>query len=191
MKTKRHGIRPASRSGFTLIELLIVVAILTILAGIAMPNFIDAQTRSKVSKTKSDLRVIGQALEAYYVDNNIYPPSTLVPLFQRLIPLTTPIAYVTSVPEDIFRVKDKGAGRWRSHGNYAYGAMPIDAENRYALASVGPDLVPNHMPITFYPGYSEAIWENPVSGFDYVRYDPTNGTISTGDIWRLSDHQME
>jgi type II secretory pathway pseudopilin PulG len=172
------------------VELLIVVAIITILAAIAVPNFVDAQTRSKVSRAQTDLRTITMALEAYYVDNNIYPPSTLIPLFQRLIPLTTPIAYMTSAPTDVFQTKDSGAGHWRAHGNYAYGAMPIDEESRYALASDGPDLAPNHMPITFYPGYSDSIWENPASGFNYVRYDPTNGTVSAGDIWRVSDHQM-
>jgi hypothetical protein len=69
--------------------------------------------------------------------------------------------------------------------------MPIDDENRWALASDGPDQRPNHIPIAFYPGYSESIWENPDSGVDYIRYDPTNGTISIGDIWRVSDFNME
>jgi prepilin-type N-terminal cleavage/methylation domain-containing protein len=59
--------------GFTLIELLIVVAIIAILAAIAIPNFLEAQTRSKVARVKSDQRTLSTALEAYYIDNNAYP----------------------------------------------------------------------------------------------------------------------
>ena len=59
--------------GFTLIELLIVVAIIAILAAIAVPNFLEAQTRSKVSRVRSDQRSMATAIETYYVDNNEYP----------------------------------------------------------------------------------------------------------------------
>jgi type II secretion system protein G len=178
-------------SAFTLIELLIVVAIIAILAGIAVPNLLEAQTRAKVSRVRADLRTIATGLEAYRVDENRYPPSTLIPLFRRLVPLTTPIQYIVSVPLDVFQTQDTGAGPWRRRGNYAYGAMPIANESRWALASDGPDLRGNHHNIRFYPGHSPDIWENPDSGFDFVRYDPTNGTISAGDIWRISDYNVE
>ena len=124
----------SDRKAFTLIELLIVVAIIAILAAIAVPNFMEAQVRSKVSRVKNDVRSLATALEAYYVDNNKYPPSAVVPRFARLIPLTTPVAFISSVPLDVFKTKDAGAGPWRSLGNFAYGARPIDKESLWALA---------------------------------------------------------
>ena len=64
------------RKGFTLIELLIVIAIIAILAAIAVPNFLEAQTRAKVARVKADQRSLATGLEAYYVDNNRYPDWT-------------------------------------------------------------------------------------------------------------------
>jgi len=62
------------RLGFTLIELLIVVAIIAILAAIAVPNFLEAQTRAKVARVKNDFRTLATAIEAYSVDWNRMAP---------------------------------------------------------------------------------------------------------------------
>ncbi len=99
------------RRAFTLIELLIVVAIIAILAAIAVPNFLEAQTRSRVSRTMNDLRAISLAMETYRVDNNSYPacdydsPLGIVDSYHIMDPrlLTTPISYIAVVPFDIFR----------------------------------------------------------------------------------------
>src|SRR5690606_10911813 len=52
---------------------LIVVAIIAILAAIAVPNFVAAQVRAKVTRTQSDMRTLATGLESYRVDNNEYP----------------------------------------------------------------------------------------------------------------------
>lgn len=91
--------RPTAKSAFTLIELLIVVAIIAILAAIAVPNFLEAQMRAKISRVQSDLRTVATALESYKVDTNKYPPTPFVQAdVLRVVPtrLSTPIAYVTS-----------------------------------------------------------------------------------------------
>ncbi len=61
------------RGGFTLIELLIVVAIIGIVAGIAIPSFVRARNKTKISRVFADFRIIGEALETYAVDNIGYP----------------------------------------------------------------------------------------------------------------------
>jgi prepilin-type N-terminal cleavage/methylation domain-containing protein len=175
---------------FTLIELLTVVAIIAILAVIALPNFLEAQTRSKVAAAKSDLRVLASAIEAYATDNNHYPPTPIAvgPRFRAFRPLTSPIAYMETIPRDPFKSIDGNASRafWRT-GVYDYGARPVGKESRWAIASDGPDRQDDTNPLRLYPGYTTGLFFGEVAGFNYTLYDPTNGTISRGDIFRASD----
>lgn len=187
-------------AGFTLIELLIVVAIIAILAAIAIPNFLQAQTRAKVSRAQADMRSISTGLEAYYVDNNEYPPGhdendVMIPYDERLNPLTTPIAYITSVPLDPFQESRPGwSGYDERRGNYDYWPMMYITPPRYhevfggpitwQLLSPGPDgRFFTHDPP---PGVVRHSWSpEKVILFSNTVYDPTNGTISSGDIWRV------
>ena len=98
------------RFGFILIELLIVVAIIGILAAIAVPNFINAQTKAKLSRVYGDLKSLSSALEMYRLDNNVYPGSAFWTGTKwwekhtyRYHVLTTLVAYVTSIPIDPFQ----------------------------------------------------------------------------------------
>ena len=56
-------------TGFTVIELLIVIAIISIIAAIAVPNLMSANVRAKVSGAKADMGSIAIALEDYKVDD--------------------------------------------------------------------------------------------------------------------------
>jgi prepilin-type N-terminal cleavage/methylation domain-containing protein len=73
MQSSVRGRQVGQERGFTLIELLIVVAIIAILAAIAIPNFLEAQTRAKISRSKADVRSLATAIESYAVDNNRPP----------------------------------------------------------------------------------------------------------------------
>lgn len=61
--------------GFTLIELMIVVAIIAILAGILIPNFVNARAQAQTSACESNLRSIATALELVYADLQTYEPN--------------------------------------------------------------------------------------------------------------------
>jgi type II secretion system protein G len=179
------------RKGFTLIELLIVVAIIAILAAIAVPNFLEAQIRAKTARAKEEMRTIATALETYHVDNNHYPESYETPRWARFNMLTTPIAYITSVPHDPFCMindEDNTVDWGPRHHAYKMGATPLTATSRYAISSNGPDIDEDSVPIKVYPGFSWEIFTGQDSDYSFMIYDPTNGTVSNGDVWRLSDH---
>lgn len=189
----------SSQSGFTLIELLIVVAIISILSAIAVPNFLEAQTRSKVSRERADLKSIASGLETYRVDNNAYPwvgdpayPAGAMSTFykNRLKVITTPIAYMSIIPDDVF-AKDpseepRDTGYAYAPGNIALGVAAkfnkaVYRNTIYSVSGRGPDrdmefgqYCLNH-PEMISRGYPEK-----------GSYDPTNGTISGGDVVQLS-----
>jgi type II secretory pathway pseudopilin PulG len=174
-----------------LVELLVVVAILSVLAATALPNFLEAQIRSKVALAKNDIRTIAVALEVYHTDNGRYPETFLTPRWQRFECLTTPIAYLTHVPRDPFEQRwdlDNHIDWGPRHFAYKMGATPLQTPHRYAISSNGPDLDEDSVPIKAYPGFSWEIFTGQDPDYNYMIYDPTNGTVSNGDIWRTSDH---
>lgn len=196
--------------GFTLIELLIVVAIIAILAAIAVPNFLEAQVRSKVSRVRSDQRSLATAIEAYYVDNNEYPlfrtgtqgahanivgSNQTVMTFALRLPnalcntLTTPIGYITSYPRDPFADKATTFEYYRDLNGWILGSWgPNTDQNTHGDL----DWVPNNTGVETVYKSSESqpsslllTGASTGTGQGAFTYDPTNGTVSAGDVWRV------
>jgi prepilin-type N-terminal cleavage/methylation domain-containing protein len=246
LRTSQKPFIPSLRGGFTLIELLIVVAIIAILAAIAVPNFLEAQTRAKVARVNNDLRAMATAIETYRVDHNSYPegsdnPTRWASHYSDFLgslskgyytfvsrtaggqiagidfaTLTTPIAYMSSVPEDPFAAQNGG------RLTYQY-RNAKETKNGYILTSFGPDADAlaangqgsnntgnplstatdsgnpkrlgdvNERAVIHYientsPGTVAAVntlFGSLPNALADLSYDPTNGTISEGDVVRL------
>jgi type IV pilus assembly protein PilA len=72
----RHS--PAGESGFTLIELLVVILIIGILAGIAIPAFLNQRHKAYDSAAKTQVRKAATAEEIYATDNHdVYASETI------------------------------------------------------------------------------------------------------------------
>ncbi len=164
-------------------EKLIAAGVGGVMAAIAVPNFLQAQGRASVMRVKADQRSLATALEAYGIDHNRYPMWELRTDFATQRPtfilpseetgrggLTSPIAYITSIPRDPFSA---GKKEWLSY--YTSGRAWI-------LISAGPDKDYDIVPQQDFqqPRDSKALWDIIVN----KTYDPTNGSVSNGDVWR-------
>jgi prepilin-type N-terminal cleavage/methylation domain-containing protein len=66
----------APDGGFTLIELLVVMIIIGILAGIAIPVFLNQRGKAVDTDMKGDLRNVAAAMESYYAGSQAYVAPT-------------------------------------------------------------------------------------------------------------------
>ncbi|MBN2329455.1 MAG: prepilin-type N-terminal cleavage/methylation domain-containing protein [Candidatus Omnitrophica bacterium] len=196
------------KKGFTLIELLIVVAIIGILAAIAVPNFLNAQMRAKVARVVSDMKAVAMAEEQYRLDRGQYTYDGDCGVGQAehlsYIPLTTPVSYISTIPEDAFasinpefenrqtiKTGLKPVYEYTSAVSFGpYGTpscknstatynMLLQYNIEYIMTSLGPD------------GDQDYPWgttgaqglHDKNAGFIYL---PSNGLVSSGNIFVLN-----
>lgn len=205
---------------FTLIELLIVVAIIGILAAIAVPNFLNAQLRAKIARNQSDMKSLVTAAMTLRVDKGFYPvdnwdDDTALGCerlrndfngvgdggdcesrnqYMVLAVLTSPIAYMSSLPNDPFFEGPTGERTMYRYGDYESSYRGESGTNQY-----------NHNFNALKPGLAEPLGLRPLAldefaligsgpdkefglaagASDQVRgvpYDISNGLVSVGDI---------
>lgn len=153
MERRKKGVRCPSACekdveksmGFTVWELLVIIVMLGILAGIAIPSYLQRIEKSRIIKAMGEIREISKAIQRYQAKNEVLPANLKDVRRQNLLdPWGEPYQYMNL--EDL----DPGPGR-RKDGEY------INTD--YDLYSMGKD------------GRSKAPLEHEESQDDIIRAD--------------------
>ena len=143
------------QGGFTLMELLLVVALISVLAGLALGAMQGMKQRAATTRARSELALLSQALEHYRQLYGDYPQVADAPegLYAALAGLVGPTGSALRGPNladglgvTCRRVEQPdGAGcfvdPWDNPYQFVYFTRPVgtgEMEHGYVLYSVGP-----------------------------------------------------
>jgi len=109
--------RLANQGGFTLIELMIVLALISVLAGMGVVQYRNSVQHTQESVLRTDLFRMRDAIDQYYADKNKYPAS-----------LDTLVSdgYMRRIPEDPF-----------THSTDTWQTVPAEADPANPTAEPG------------------------------------------------------
>lgn len=89
LAARRGGSHQSRRAGFTLLELLVVLAIIATLAAVVAPAVLRNASDAKVQAARSQVELFGLALDAYRLDNDVYPTTEQGLAALRALPIVT------------------------------------------------------------------------------------------------------
>jgi general secretion pathway protein G len=131
---RTHAPARAPARGFTLIELLVVIVVLAVLVSLVAPNVFRHVGTAREVTARTQIEMLGSALDAYRLDNGRYPSTEqgLAALWQA--PVTEPRAASWRGP---YLRKAVPVDPWGAP--YVYRAPGTQSGTGYDLLSLGAD----------------------------------------------------
>ena len=123
--------------GFTLIEVLVVIVVIAVLASLVAPSVFQHVSTAKDASARSQLEMLGAALDAYRLDNGRYPTTAqgLAALWDAPIQEPRPTNW-----RGPYLRKAVPLDPWQHP--YAYTSPAVQSRGGYDLLSYGADGAP-------------------------------------------------
>lgn len=188
---------PGMRQMYASLALAFVALVFGFLAG---PGFHETSVRAKISRVHTDMRILADVMESFRYDYGAYPawttgrgsenawrvkypPLHRLPSYRLAVlkddpdaltakSLTTPIAYLGCYLIDPFAPVGFAV--------YPYCCLKQAGTEGWMLVSAGPDRDYDIDPLKLY----DVSAAQPRPALLALTYDPTNGILSSGDLWR-------
>jgi|GEM_PF-1503414 len=118
-----------NKKGFTILEILVVLSVIAILIGIAVPRLKGMQDQANISKAKAELKTLQAAIVSYYTNSspNAYPPTSTTVATTSLI-TATPQIISTALYDP-----------WGATATTEYNYVLSANGQYYVISSVGPN----------------------------------------------------
>ena len=173
----KRPLHPSPQSAFTLVELLVVISIIAILAGFAMPAMSRAMESADRTKVLNDGKQIALSMKNYAADYQGEFPFFTDPDRKTGEPQSANDILATLVPnyianEQIFTIKKSGYCRPGADGNITQGRILERGENGWAYVRGLNDTSNGRWPLLA-PGFKNG-------GITYI----TNDESAPGGLWR-------
>lgn len=127
--------------GFTLVELIIVISVIAILIGIALPRLRGMIDEGNTAKAAAELRALQAAVESYYIHNSkTYPASGSATWQTALTASTTKPKLIGTALSDPFNTTAGTQYQYSKSSNGLYYVIwSVGVDNTAGITSVGTD----------------------------------------------------